>query len=313
MQLQALSNRSTAIAIGGWSLERSIADASAATSRPRCRRRPSRPATRRVGRRGRSISSKGAQAELRGAGAAAQARAPRRHRPRSGSSRELEREGAAGSAGGPAGERAAEQAVNGAQAAPPDPRDVRFQAEIEKLDRQIATKEAEGRACGSDLADYQRRVEAVPDARIGAGRSDARLRDAAEELHSLLAKKEESKISANLERRQVGEQFKILDPARLPERPFSPNRLRITLIGARSALVLGVRARRRLLEYRDTTLRAKRTSCVRSRCRCSATIPMMRAERDRRAGGGAFWRSSAATAAGHGGSPVVVASGDCSR
>ena len=38
---------------------------------------------------------------------------------------------------------------------------------------------------------------------------------------SLLAKKEESKIAANLERRQIGEQFKLLDPARLPERPIS--------------------------------------------------------------------------------------------
>ena len=41
---------------------------------------------------------------------------------------------------------------------------------------------------------------------------------------SLLGKKEDSKIAANLERRQIGEQFKILDPARMPERPFSPDR-----------------------------------------------------------------------------------------
>ena len=33
---------------------------------------------------------------------------------------------------------------------------------------------------------------------------------------SLLAKREESKIAANLERRNIGEQFKVLDPARVP-------------------------------------------------------------------------------------------------
>ena len=47
----------------------------------------------------------------------------------------------------------------------------------------------------------------------------------------LLAKNEESKVAANLERRQIGEQFKLLDPARLPEKPISPNRLMINLIG----------------------------------------------------------------------------------
>ena len=39
----------------------------------------------------------------------------------------------------------------------------------------------------------------------------------------LLAKIEESRLAANLERRQIGEQFKLLDPARLPERPIAPD------------------------------------------------------------------------------------------
>ena len=40
------------------------------------------------------------------------------------------------------------------------------------------------------------------------------------QYRSLLEKYEESKIAANLERRQIGEQFRILDPARVPERPY---------------------------------------------------------------------------------------------
>ena len=48
---------------------------------------------------------------------------------------------------------------------------------------------------------------------------------------SLLGKKEDSKIATNLERRQIGEQFRLLDPARLPEKPFSPNRSRSELDG----------------------------------------------------------------------------------
>jgi uncharacterized protein involved in exopolysaccharide biosynthesis len=48
----------------------------------------------------------------------------------------------------------------------------------------------------------------------------------------LLAKKEESRMSANLERRQIGEQFKLIDPARLPERPIAPDWRQYVGIGA---------------------------------------------------------------------------------
>ena len=64
-------------------------------------------------------------------------------------------------------------------------------------------------------------------------------------------------MSANLERQQVGEQFKVLDPARLPEKPFSPNRVRLALIAAALGLFLAI-GLIGLLEYRDMTLRTRR-------------------------------------------------------
>ena len=47
-------------------------------------------------------------------------------------------------------------------------------------------------------------------------------------------------MSENLERKQQGEQFKILDPARLPEKPIKPDRNKILLIGAVIGLALGL-------------------------------------------------------------------------
>ena len=70
---------------------------------------------------------------------------------------------------------------------------------------------------------------------------------------SLLAKKEDSQIAANLERRQIGEQFKLLDPARLPEKPISPNRQQINMFGMIAGLGIGL-ALIALLELRDTQL-----------------------------------------------------------
>jgi polysaccharide chain length determinant protein (PEP-CTERM system associated) len=48
---------------------------------------------------------------------------------------------------------------------------------------------------------------------------------------SLLDKKIQAQMAENLERKQQGEQFKILDPARVPEKPIKPDPMRIFLIG----------------------------------------------------------------------------------
>lgn len=56
---------------------------------------------------------------------------------------------------------------------------------------------------------------------------------------SLSDKKIQAQMAENLERKQQGEQFKILDPARLPERPFKPDRNKILLIGGVIGLVTG--------------------------------------------------------------------------
>ena len=61
-----------------------------------------------------------------------------------------------------------------------------------------------------------------------------------EGYRALLVKQQEAQISANLERRQIGEQFRILDPARLPEQPVGPSRLRVGVIGALAGLAIGL-------------------------------------------------------------------------
>jgi polysaccharide chain length determinant protein (PEP-CTERM system associated) len=57
---------------------------------------------------------------------------------------------------------------------------------------------------------------------------------------SLLDKKTQAQMAQNLERKQQGEQFKILDPARIPEKPFKPDRNKILLMGAVIGLALGL-------------------------------------------------------------------------
>jgi polysaccharide chain length determinant protein (PEP-CTERM system associated) len=156
-----------------------------------------------------------------------------------------------------------------------------YQLEIDKLDRQIASKDADMERLRREVAEYQRKVEAVP------GHESEQIDlmrdyDTLQKMYSsLLAKKEDSKISANLERQQVSEQFKILDRARLPQRPYTPNRIQITAIAAFGGLVLaiGIAA---LMEYRTTALRTEDEIVRALVLPVLAAIPMMTAAADLR-------------------------------
>jgi hypothetical protein len=97
----------------------------------------------------------------------------------------------------------------------------------------------------------------------------------------LLANKQASTISTNLERKQVGEQFKELDPAQLPERPFSPKRLQLNALGAAVGLFLGL-AVGALLEFRDTTLRTEEHITTILKLPLLATVPVLESMRQRR-------------------------------
>jgi len=56
---------------------------------------------------------------------------------------------------------------------------------------------------------------------------------------ALLQKRLNARVSENLEKRQKAEQFRIIDPAKVPEKPFKPNRVKIVLLGSLLSLGAG--------------------------------------------------------------------------
>ena len=60
------------------------------------------------------------------------------------------------------------------------------------------------------------------------------------QYQSLLQKESQSALATNLEKRQEGEQFRIIDPASLPEKPVEPNRAEISLGGWLLGLMAGI-------------------------------------------------------------------------
>ena len=57
---------------------------------------------------------------------------------------------------------------------------------------------------------------------------------------SLLARQIESFMNVNLQRRQIGEQFVLLDPAQVPQQPTGPTRLQTSLLGGAAGIATAV-------------------------------------------------------------------------
>jgi polysaccharide chain length determinant protein (PEP-CTERM system associated) len=148
-------------------------------------------------------------------------------------------------------------------------------AEMDNLDRQIQGKLAEESRLRGLVGSYQSRIEATP---VREAELSSLMRDYETlqgQYRSLLQKKEESQISANLERRQIGEQFKILDPARMPEKPASPDRPRLYLIALVIAIAAGL-GLTALAEFFDQTLRTEADVRAALNLMVLATVPNLR-------------------------------------
>jgi capsular polysaccharide biosynthesis protein len=72
----------------------------------------------------------------------------------------------------------------------------------------------------------------------------------------------------------VGEQFRVLDPARVPAQPFSPNRMRINLLGIAAGLLIGLGVTG-LREYLDTTLKTEEDVRLLLGLPVIATVPLL--------------------------------------
>ena len=157
-----------------------------------------------------------------------------------------------------------------------------LKSELEQLDGQIAQKLEEEKRLRGNVATIQARVDATPTREsemTELTRDYATLQGI---YASLLHKKEDSRIAANLERRQIGEQFKLLDPARLPEKPSSPNRPLINLLGCIAGLMIGA-GFIVLLEYGDTSFKTDEEVASILSLPVLAVVPSMRSEEERRA------------------------------
>ena len=156
-----------------------------------------------------------------------------------------------------------------------------LRAEFEQLNRQIAAEQAEEKRLRQVATGYQQRVELTPTRESEMTELTRDYTTLQAQYISLLSKKEESQISANLEHRQIGEQFKLLDPARLSERPTSPNRQQINAFGMVAGVGIGI-ALIVLFEMRDTSFKTDEDIVSVLGLPVLAVVPLMRSHTERR-------------------------------
>jgi capsular polysaccharide biosynthesis protein len=151
---------------------------------------------------------------------------------------------------------------------------------MDMLDRQVATGQAEEARLKGVIAEYQSKIDVLP-TRESELVELTRDYDTLQETYSgLLRKREESKLAANLQRRQIGETFKVIDPASLPQRPFNQRQKLLALAGGTfGGLALGL-ALIGLLEYRDSSFKSEEDVMRVLRLPVLALVPVMVSETD---------------------------------
>lgn len=130
------------------------------------------------------------------------------------------------------------------------------------------------------IAVFERRLENMPKREQELAVITRDYETMREMFRSLLAKRSEAEIAADLEQRRKGETFQLIEAAGYPERPTGPNRLRLLLVGV--ALALGASAVAVVLaEQVDTSFRRLEEVRAEAPMPVLSTIPRIATEQDR--------------------------------
>jgi uncharacterized protein involved in exopolysaccharide biosynthesis len=113
-------------------------------------------------------------------------------------------------------------------------------AQLTVLDREINRLKREDEKTRTMIAGYQARIENTPVRELSLSTMMREFNNINETYQTLLKKNSEAQQAENLELRQKGEQFRVVDPARVPEKPFKPSIPKVLAIGLALGLGLGL-------------------------------------------------------------------------
>ena len=132
-----------------------------------------------------------------------------------------------------------------------------LRAQIHQYDQVIRDRTAQQEEIQQQIKIYQGRVQSSPAIEQEYKGLTRDYQTALEFYNELLKKRDQSTMAMDLERRQQGEQFQVLDPANLPDQPSFPKMNLFIPGGFGGGLALGL-GLALFFEMQDTSLRSER-------------------------------------------------------
>ncbi|MGH9479222.1 MAG: GumC family protein [Terriglobales bacterium] len=114
------------------------------------------------------------------------------------------------------------------------------QGQVALLDKEIQQRTKDQTAIQTKIDAMQKRIEQLPEVEEKLTNLQNSYNVAKANDTVLLQKQAAAAMGAAMEQQSEGEGFRMIDPANLPLKPYSPNLLRIDTVGACGGLVLGL-------------------------------------------------------------------------
>lgn len=148
----------------------------------------------------------------------------------------------------------------------------RLKSQIRETEKEIEAAKAERASIREKIDALQAKVAKVPSREqemISLTRDYENLKNLYNDLQK---KRMEANIAEDLENRQKEEQFQILDPANLPEKPFKPDKKKVLVLALLIGSMMGLGGAI-VLEMTDQTIRGVKDFQQLSNIRVLASIP----------------------------------------
>lgn len=134
---------------------------------------------------------------------------------------------------------------------------MQIQSQLKANQLEIQNDQQHEKELESQISAYQARLNMTPETEQELTEISRGYEESRSNYNSLLQKEMQSQLATSLEQRQQGEQFRIVDPPSLPDKPSSPNHFLLSLGGLAVGIAAGF-ALTLLLELTDVRVRREK-------------------------------------------------------
>jgi succinoglycan biosynthesis transport protein ExoP len=134
---------------------------------------------------------------------------------------------------------------------------MQLQSQLKANQLEIENYQKQERDLESQASSYRSRLNMTPETEQELTDISRGYEESKSNYTSLLQKQMQSQLATNLEQRQKGEQFRILDPPSLPNKPSAPNHFKVSLVGLALGIALGLGIAA-IIEFTDVRVRKEK-------------------------------------------------------